>query len=111
MDMKFIFMNMRQFFKNLVSSNNESLIKRFSAIVIVISLILMAFLATFKTANWIVPEFIFDGLTWLAAGALGLTMVESIFIKKKKSLPPPRKESEPEIKLKKLDTKIGKKEK
>lgn len=69
----------------------------------------MAFLAAFKAANWVVPEFMFDGLAWLAAGALGLTAAESIFMKKK-SLPSPPPTEEQEIELKKLDIEIGKKE-
>lgn len=104
-------MNMKQFFKGLLSSTDESSSKRFSAIVIVLSLVSMAFLAAFKAANWVVPEFMFDGLAWLAAGALGLTAAESIFMKKKSSPPPPpSEEPEQEIELKKLDIEIGKKE-
>lgn len=100
---------MRQFFKNLISSSDESSSKRFVAIIIILCAIAMTFLAAFRAVGWIPPEFMFEGLLWIAAGALGLTAAENIF-SKKKTLPPSPPVEESEIELKKLDIEIGKKE-
>lgn len=92
-------MGMKQFFKNLLSSSDESSSKRFVALIIIMSVLIMTFLATFRAVNWVTPEFMFDGLLWTAAGALGLTAAENIF-NKKKTLPPSPPVEEQEIELK-----------
>lgn len=75
---------MKQFINNLLSSNNETSSKRFAALVILISTVIMAFLATFRAVNWVTPEFMYNGLLWVGAGALGLTAAENILSKNKK---------------------------
>lgn len=75
---------MKQFILNLLSSESESSSKRFAALVILLSVVLMAFLATFRAANWVTPEFMYNGLLWVGAGALGLTAAENILNKTKK---------------------------
>jgi CHASE2 domain-containing sensor protein len=92
-------MDMKKFFKNLISSSDESSSKRFVAIIIILCSVLMTFLAAFRAVGWVPPAFMFEGLLWIAAGALGLTAAENIF-SKKKPLPPPSEEPEQEIELK-----------
>lgn len=100
---------MKQLFKSLLSSTDESSSKRFTALSIILSAILMTFLAAIKATDWVPPVFMFEGLLWVAAGALGLTSAESIF-SKKKPLPPSPPAEEQELEVKKLDIEIGKKE-
>lgn len=73
---------MKEFFKSLLSGQSDTSSKRFAAIVSLFSVIIMAFLATFKDDEWVTPEFMFDGIALIAGGGLGLTVVEKIFTKK-----------------------------
>lgn len=75
---------MKQFILNLLSGESETSSKRFAALVILLSVVLMAFLATFRAVNWVTPEFMYNGLLWVGAGAIGLTTAENIMKKIKK---------------------------
>lgn len=55
--------------------------KRFSGLVTLLNLIILAYVTTVKNGE--TPEYIFDTLALLAASFLGLTTVEKIFGKKK----------------------------
>lgn len=55
--------------------------KRFSGLVTLLNLIILAYITTVKNGE--TPEHIFDTLALLAASFLGLTTIEKIFGKKK----------------------------
>jgi hypothetical protein len=55
--------------------------KRFSGLVTLLNLIILAYITTVK--NGVTPEYIFDTLALLAASFLGLTTLEKIFAKNK----------------------------
>ena len=76
---------MKQFLKELISSNNEASSKRFAALFTLVNVILLAWVSTVNSVNEMVPEFIFDGLLLLVGGGLGLTVIEKIFNKTKQS--------------------------
>jgi hypothetical protein len=55
--------------------------KRFSGLVTLLNLIILAYITTVKKGE--TPEYVFDTLALLAASFLGLTTLEKIFVKKK----------------------------
>ena len=72
---------MKQFFANLLSGSNETSSKRFSALVTLGNVLILAYLAAWKN-NWVTTEYMFNALCLIVGGGLGLTVVEKIFTKK-----------------------------
>lgn len=73
---------MKNFFMKLLGDGSDVSSKRFSGIVTLLNLIGLAYVATFK--NGVTPEYMFDTLSLLCGGFLGLTTLEAIFPKKQK---------------------------
>lgn len=71
---------MKQFFNNLLSGSNETSSKRFAALVTLGNIIILAYLAAWKS-NWVLPQYMFDGLCLVVGSGLGLTVIEKIFAK------------------------------
>ena len=69
------------FFSSLLSEGTAVSSKRFSGIVTLANLIILAYITTVKKGE--TPEFMFDTLAMLTAAFLGLTSIERIFVKKK----------------------------
>lgn len=97
-----IFINMKQFIKDLFSEQTAASSKRVIAIFIVLNLIGMTWIAVTKSDIGIPPQFMFDALALVAAGGLGLTAVERIFSERKvnamiepPSMPVPKPEPTP----------------
>ena len=67
--------------KSLLSSEGDASSKRVSAILALVVCINLSYIGTFT--EYKCPEYMFDGLLLLAGGGLGLTVIESIFVKKK----------------------------
>jgi hypothetical protein len=72
---------MKKFILNLLSSENESSSKRFAALFTLLNLIAITWVATLKDDKYITPEFMYDALSLIAGGGLGLTVIEKIFSK------------------------------
>ena len=81
---------MKNFFMKLMGDGSDVSSKRFSGIVTLLNLIGLAYLATYKQG--VCPEYMFDTLSLLCGGFLGLTTVEAIFAKKKN--PEPKNDGE-----------------
>ena len=69
------------FFSSLLSEGTAVSSKRFSGLVTLANLIILAYITTVKKGE--TPEFMFDTLAMLAGAFLGLTSIERIFVKKK----------------------------
>jgi hypothetical protein len=67
--------------KSLLSAEGDASSKRVSAILALVVCINLSYIGTFT--EYKCPEYMFDGLLLLAGGGLGLTVIESIFVKKK----------------------------
>jgi hypothetical protein len=67
----------------LLGDGSDVSSKRFSGIVTLLNLIGLAYVATFK--NGVTPEYMFDTLSLLCGGFLGLTTLEAIFARKQKT--------------------------
>lgn len=76
---------MKEFFKKLISNSNDVSSKRVSALFTLLNVIVLTYIATFKSVDMITPQFMFESLCWIVAGGLGLTAVEKIFSKNKTS--------------------------
>jgi len=70
---------MKKFFKELVSNSDGTSSKRFSALLTLINLIALTWFATIKADDGQSPEFMFDALSLIVGGGLGLTVIEKIF--------------------------------
>lgn len=70
-----------QLFMKIMTEGTGVSSKRFSGLVTLLNLIILAYITTVKNGE--TPEHIFDTLALLAASFLGLTTVEKIFGKKK----------------------------
>jgi hypothetical protein len=69
--------------KSLLSAEGDASSKRVSAILALVVCINLSYIGTFT--EYKCPEYMFDGLLLLAGGGLGLTVIESIFVKKKQN--------------------------
>lgn len=69
--------------KSLLSAEGDASSKRVSAIIALLVCINLSYIGTFT--EYKTPEYMFDGLLLLAGGGLGLTVIESIFTKKKQN--------------------------
>lgn len=72
---------MKDFFRRMFSSGNEVSSKRFNTFYALTSIIMLAFIATFRSEDGRTPEFMYDALALIAGGGMGLTVVEKIFNK------------------------------
>lgn len=69
---------MKKFFKSLLSGSDETSSKRFAALVTLGNILILSYLAAWKN-NWVLPEYMFNGLCLIVGGGLGLTVVEKMF--------------------------------
>ena len=67
--------------KSIFSNEGDASSKRVASIVTLLVCINLSYIGTFT--EYKCPEYMFDGLLLLAGGGLGLTVIESIFGKKK----------------------------
>jgi hypothetical protein len=76
-----------KFFSSMFSGSNDVSSKRFNTFYALTSIIILAFIATFKSADGVTPEFMYDALALIAGGGMGLTVVEKIFNKNTDTAP------------------------
>lgn len=67
--------------KSVFSNDKDASSKRVASILALLVCINLSYIGTFT--DYKTPEYMFDGLLILAGGGLGLTVIESIFTKKK----------------------------
>jgi hypothetical protein len=67
--------------KSVFSNEGDASSKRVASILALLVCINLSYIGTFT--DYKTPEYMFDGLLLLAGGGLGLTVIESIFDKKK----------------------------
>jgi hypothetical protein len=67
--------------KSVFSNEGDASSKRVASILALLVCINLSYIGTFT--DYKCPEFMFDGLLILAGGGMGLTVIESIFDKKK----------------------------
>jgi len=70
---------MKKFFNNLFSGSSETSSKRFAAIITLINIIVLAYIAALNSPNKSVPTYMWTGLIIIVGGGLGLTVIEKIF--------------------------------
>lgn len=83
---------MKNFLKSMFSSGNEVSSKRFNTFYALTSIVMLAFIATFRSEDGSTPEFMYDSLALIAGGGMGLTVVEKIFNKNPQSSQPANSE-------------------
>jgi amino acid permease len=71
---------MKDFFKKMFSASDDVSHKRVIVVVFAICIATFCFIATYTSK--VIPEFMFDGLCWIVAGGMGLTILDK-FAKKK----------------------------
>lgn len=67
--------------KSVFSNEGDASSKRVASIIALLVCINLSYIATFT--DYKCPEYMYDGLLILAGSGLGLTVIESIFAKKK----------------------------
>ena len=67
--------------KSVFSNEGDASSKRVASILALLVCINLSYIGTFT--HYKTPEYMFDGMLLLAGGGLGLTVIESIFDKKK----------------------------
>lgn len=75
---------MWNFIKDMFSNNNEVSSKRVASMFVLINVVVLAYIATFRSKDGITPEFMYDSLCLIAGGGLGLTVIEKILALKYK---------------------------
>lgn len=81
---------MGNFFMKLLGDGSDISSKRFSGIITLVNLIGLAYVATAKQG--VCPEYMYNTLSLLCGGFLGLTTIEAIFAKKKEPVQEPVEE-------------------
>ncbi len=66
----------------MFSSSSGVSSKRVVAVIIIVNIIVFCYIAIFLGKA--LPEFMFDGLSMISGGGMGLTAMENIFSKRKK---------------------------
>ncbi len=69
---------MWNFIKDMFSNNNEVSSKRVASMFVLVNIVILAYIATFRSKDGITPEFMYDSLCLIAGGGLGLTVIEKI---------------------------------
>ena len=75
---------MKDFFKKMLSASTDVSHKRVIVVVFAICIVTFCFIATYTSK--VIPEFMFDGLCWIVAGGMGLTILDK-FAKKSEETP------------------------
>jgi hypothetical protein len=75
---------MKKFLIEMLSNNNAVSSKRVASIFVLINVVILAYIATFRSKDGVTPEFMYDSLCLIAGGGLGLTVVEKILALKYK---------------------------
>ena len=70
---------------SLISVKSDSSSKRCAALFTLFNLRAITWVATLKAKDYVTPEFMYDALSLIAGGGLGLTVIEKIFTNKKTS--------------------------
>ena len=73
--------SIKGFFEKMFSSNSGVSSKRVVAVIIIVNIIVFCYIAIFLGKA--LPEFMFDGLSMISGGGMGLTALENIFNRKK----------------------------
>jgi hypothetical protein len=71
--------------KSVFSNEGDASSKRVASIIALLVCINLSYIGTFT--DYKCPEYMYDGLLILAGSGLGLTVIESIFAKKKSNEP------------------------
>ena len=71
--------------RSVFSNEGDASSKRVASIIALLVCINLSYIGTFT--DYKCPEYMFDGLLILAGSGLGLTVIESIFAKKKSNEP------------------------
>lgn len=79
---------MIKFIRDLLSGSSDTSSKRFSAILTLVNVIILAYIAAYHSPDKAVPQYMWTGLIIIVGGGLGLTVIEKIFGKNGDNTPP-----------------------